>query len=123
MEWKTYLSQKKNHQFDIARASWIGDYIDPSTFLEMYITGGGNNDAAWSNPKYDDLIRCASREMNQTARYELFQQAEKILLDEAPIIPIYTYRNKRLIRRSVHGWIANQLDRHAYKYVYLEVDK
>lgn len=120
MEWKTYLTEKSEHRFDIARASWIGDYDDPSTFLEMYLTGGGNNNAAWSNARYDELIRQAAVEMNPAQRYELFQQAEAILMTEVPIIPIYIYRNKKLVRPSVKNWQSNPLDRHAYKYVYLE---
>jgi len=120
MEWKTYLAQKNNHQFSIARASWIGDYIDPSTFLEMYITGGGNNDAAWSNKQYDNLIANASVEMDQAKRFEYFQQAEEILMQEVPIIPIYNYRSKALVRPAVKNWTANPIDRHPYKYVYLE---
>jgi len=123
MEWKTYLNEKKSHQYDIARASWIGDYTDPSTFLELFITGGGNNDSAWSNPQYDDLIQKASIEMDREKRHELFQQAEQILMDEAPLIPIYTYRNKSLVHPSVKNWKPNPLDRHPYKYVYLEANE
>lgn len=120
MEWKTYLTEKKEHRFQIARSSWIGDYDDPSNFLEMFITDGGNNDPAWSNARYDELIRLAAIEMNPVQRYELFQQAEEILMAEAPIIPIYIYRNKSLVRPSVKNWQSNPLDRHAFKYVYLE---
>lgn len=123
MEWKTYLSEKKSHKYDVARASWIGDYTDPSTFLELFITGGGNNDSAWSNQQYDELIRQASLEQDSEKRMEFFQQAEKILLDEAPLIPIYFYRNKSLVRPSVKNWKPNPLDRHPYKYVYLEADE
>lgn len=123
MEWKTYLAMKNEHKYEIARASWIGDYIDPSTFLEMYITGGGNNNAAWSNKKYDALLKAAAAEMDQTKRYEFFQQAEEILMTEAPIIPIYNYRNKALVHPAVKNWKPNPLDRHPYKYVYLEVDE
>lgn len=122
MEWKTYLTEKKEHKFAIARASWIADYDDPSNFLELFVTRGGNNDSAWSNARYDELIRNASIEMDPAKRYELFQQAEAILLEEAPLIPIYTYRNKSLVRPSVKNWIPNPLDRHAYKYVYLETN-
>jgi len=123
MEWKTYLAEKKNHHYDIARASWIGDYTDPSTFLELFITGGGNNDTAWSNPRYDHLIQQASLEQNPKQRLELFQQAETILLKEAPLIPIYYYRNKSLVDPSVKNWNPNPLDRHPYKYVYLEAQE
>jgi oligopeptide transport system substrate-binding protein len=122
MEWKTYLAEKKAHQYDIARASWIGDYTDPSTFLELFITGGGNNDSAWSNQQYDEWILQASREQDPEKRYGLFQQAEKLLLEEAPLIPIYYYRNKSLVSPSVRNWTPNPLDRHPYKYVYLETD-
>jgi oligopeptide transport system substrate-binding protein len=123
MEWKTYLAMKHEHKFAIARASWIGDYIDPSTFLEMYITGGGNNNAAWSNEQYDALLKAAGEEMDQEKRFELFQQAEELLMREVPIIPIYNYRNKALVHPAVKNWKANPLDRHPYKYVYLEVDE
>lgn len=123
MEWKTYLAMKNDHKFDVARASWIGDYIDPSTFLELYITGGGNNDAGWSNAKYDELLAAAGREMDSEKRNALFQQAEQILMKEMPIIPIYYYRNKALVQTSVKNWNHNPLDRHPYKYVYLEADE
>jgi oligopeptide transport system substrate-binding protein len=123
MEWKTYLSMKNNHKYHIARASWIGDYIDPSTFLEMYLTGGGNNDAAWSNKKYDELLAKAGKEMDPNKRNEHFQQAEEILMTEVPIIPIYFYRNKALVHPAVKNWTHNPLDRHPYKYVYLEDDE
>lgn len=123
MEWKTYLSEKKSQQYNIARASWIGDYNDPSTFLELFITGGGNNDSAWSNKTYDQLIKQASLEQDSEKRRALFQQAEKILLEDAPLIPIYFYRNKSLVNLAVKNWKANSLDRHPYKYVYLEADE
>jgi len=123
MEWKTYLSEKKSQQYSVARASWIGDYNDPSTFLELFITGGGNNDSAWSNKPYDQLIKQASLEQDSEKRMALFQQAEKILLEEAPLIPIYFYRNKSLVNLAVKNWNANSLDRHPYKYIYLEADE
>jgi oligopeptide transport system substrate-binding protein len=122
MEWKTYLAMKQEHKYEIARASWIGDYIDPSTFLEMYITDGGNNNAGWSNKEYDALLKSAAAEMDQEKRYEYFQQAEEILMTEVPIIPIYNYRNKALVHPAVKNWKPNPLDRHPYKYVYLEDD-
>lgn len=123
MEWKTYLAQKKSHKYQIARAAWIGDYEDPSTFLEMFITGGGNNDAAWSNADYDKLIRQAATEMDQAKRYELFQQAEEILMREVPVIPVYFYKNKELVASSVKNWKPSLMNRYPYKYVYLEADE
>lgn len=100
-EWKVYLSNQSQLKFDISRSGWIGDYADPNTFLDMFVTGGGNNNTGWSNKEYDDLIAKASAEANQSKRYEYFQKAEKILLDEMPVIPIYIYTNKKLVSDKV----------------------
>jgi oligopeptide transport system substrate-binding protein len=121
-EWKVYLDTRSAMDFQIARASWIGDYIDPNTFLDMFVTNGGNNHTGWSNDEYDQLITQASFTANQEARYKLFQHAEEILADEAPIIPIYTYARIFLQSPEVKGWHPNLLDRHPYKYVYLETN-
>jgi len=121
MEWKVYVAQTQSGKYDLARAGWIGDYPDPNTFLDMWVTGGGNNRTGWSNPLYDSLIREAAREQDPAARLELFQQAEKILMDEVPIIPIYFYRSKALVHPAVKGWFPNLLGRHPLKYVYLEL--
>jgi len=119
MEWKVYLAATQEKQYDIARAGWIGDYMDPATFLDMWVTGGGNNRTGWSNDEYDALIAKAAVTMNTQARHELFQKAESILLKEAPIMPIYFYRSKTLIQPSVRGWHPTILDHHPYKYVKL----
>lgn len=120
MEWKVYLAQTIERKYDIARAGWIGDYVDPNTFLDLWVTGAGNNRTGWSNPKYDRLIEMASQTADDTTRFEAFRQAETILLQEAPIVPIYFYRSKSLVHPAVRGWYPNILDRHPYKGVYLE---
>ena len=119
-EWKVYLSRRNELDFEIARASWIGDYTDPNTFLDMFVTGGGNNNTGWSNPDYDRLIRLAGQTTDQHERYAIFQQAEKILIDESPIIPIYTYTTKHLLSPQVKGWARNILDHYPYKRLYIE---
>ena len=120
MEWKVYLANTQQKKYDMARAGWIGDYADPNTFLDMWVTGGGNNRAGWSNTEYDRLVAEASRTADPDARFALFQDAEEILLREAPIIPIYFYRSKSLIRPSVRGWHPTILDHHPYKHVHLQ---
>lgn len=122
-DWKAFLETEKNGDFEIARGSWIGDYVDPNTFLDMFVTDGGNNRSGWSSKEYDRLIRKASRTANQKDRYELFQQAEAILIEESPIIPVYTYTAKYLKSLDVKGWYANILNQHPLKYVYLERDQ
>ncbi len=119
-EWKVYLNTRQGMNYQIARAGWIGDYNDPNTFLDMFVTGGGNNHTGWSNPEYDSLIASASRATDSSERLAFFQKAEQILLGELPIIPIYFYVRSLLIESSVRGWHPNVLDHHPYKFVYLE---
>jgi len=119
-EWKVYLESERMMNYQISRAAWIGDYVDPNTFLDMFVTQGGNNRSGWSSPQYDGFIAQAARTTDQQQRYELFQQAEEILMNEVPIIPIYTYAKNYLQSPAVKGWHPNLLDYHPYKYVYLE---
>ena len=119
-DWKVYLSRIQALDYSIARAAWIGDYPDPNTFLDMFVTNGGNNQTGWSNSQYDKLIASAASEADEKKRYQIFQQAEKLLMDESPIIPIYTYTRVLLKHPQLKGWEPNILDIHPYKYVYLE---
>lgn len=119
-EWKVYLDAQRTLNYQICRASWIGDYVDPNSFLDMWLTGGGNNETGWSNPQYDRLIEEASRTADANQRLEVFQKAEAILMDELPILPIYFYTSTRALRPEVKGWYPTILDMHPYKFVYLE---
>jgi len=121
-EWKVYLSTRQAGNFDILRAAWFGDYDDPNTFLSLGESDNGNNHTNWSNPRYDALIEKAATEEDSAERYEIFQQAEAILLEEMPVIPIYFYVTSRLIHPSVEGWHANILDYHPYQEVRLVED-
>lgn len=119
-EWKVYLASKQEGNFHIARMGWIGDYNDPMTFLDMWVKDGGNNNSGWHSSKYDSLINIASSISDTKKRAEVFYDAEKILLTELPIIPIYFYTNVYLIRPEVKGWYPNILNLHNYKFIYLE---
>lgn len=120
-DWKVFLNSVNLGEYSIARAGWIGDYVDPNTFLDMWVTGGGNNQTGWSNARYDKLIlKLAPAAKNQRERYQYFQEAESILLNELPIIPLYIYTSKSLIQPSVHGIYGNLLDYISYKHVWLE---
>jgi oligopeptide transport system substrate-binding protein len=119
-EWKVYLDAQRTMSYQICRGSWIGDYVDPNTFLDMWVTGGGNNETGWSNAEYDHLIAQAAETADPKARLEVFQKAEAILMDELPIIPIYFYTSTRAIRPEVKGWYPTILDMHPYKCIYLE---
>jgi oligopeptide transport system substrate-binding protein len=119
-EWKVYLDSQHTLNYQLCRAAWIADYVDPNSFLDMWLTGGGNNDTGWSNAEYDRLIAQAARESNPERRFEIFQRAEALLLDELPLIPIYFYTRVGLRRPEVKGYYPNILDNHPYKYIYLE---
>ncbi len=109
-EWKVYLDSMRRTNYSIARAAWIGDYVDPSTFLDMFTTDSGNNETGWSNAEYDRLIHLAGNTGDRAERYAAYQKAEAILMDEMPIIPIYFYTQPRLILPCVKGWYPNLLD-------------
>ena len=120
MDWKVYLDQTQSGNYDIARAGWIADYLDPETFLNLWVTDGGNNRTGWSHPEYDAYIRTAATTTDPEKRFHAFQQAESILLQEAPIIPLYFYRSKSLVHPDVRGYYPNVLDRHSWKHLYLQ---
>jgi oligopeptide transport system substrate-binding protein len=122
-EWKVYLNTQKQLEFGLSRMAWVGDYVDPNTFLELFITDGGNNRTGWSNKQYDDLIDKAAKAHSREERYEYFMQAEDILIDQVPLIPIYHYSTNNLVSTDVKGFYDNLMDYHPYKYIYLESDK
>ena len=119
-DWKVYLDNVENRQYQIARAGWIGDYVDPNTFLDMWVKDGGNNLTGWSHPRYDELVLGLSPSAkNREQRYHLFDEAETILLDEMPVIPLYFYTRNHLVHTSVRGMPANLLDYALYKAIHL----
>jgi len=120
VEWKVYLAKQSALDYQIARAGWIGDYVDPNTFLEMWKTGGGNNQTGWSNTRYDERIDQAARLVATQDRLRTLHDAEKILLDEMPVLPLYTYVNKGMLSKKVRGWYPNILDQHPLKHISLE---
>lgn len=117
VEWKTFLDQRHNHDFEIARAGWVGDYQDPNTFHEMFLTGAGNNDGAYSNPKYDELVRKAGTMPGGAERMQVLHDAEEILItQDQAVMPLYFYVDQHLIDTSKWtGWYPNSLGIHPYK--------
>jgi oligopeptide transport system substrate-binding protein len=119
-EWKVYLDNVTEGNYQIARAGWIGDYNDPNTFLDMWVTDGGNNNTGWSNERYDELIRMAASESDAAKRMEIFREAETLLIEEhLPILPVYIYVNKGLLSPEVAGWYENVRDKHPFNQIYM----
>ncbi len=113
-EWKVYLSSQSQLDYDTTRSSWIGDYVDPNTFLDMFMSGNGNNRTGWKNPKYDDLIRQANQERDQTKRAKILYDAEVLLVrDDPPIAPLFFYIGVNIFDPAkVEGVHQNLLDEH-----------
>jgi oligopeptide transport system substrate-binding protein len=120
-EWKVYLDSLSQMNFTMARRGWIGDYVDPNNFLDLFLTGGGNNLTGYSDPRYDEIISTlAPQAKSKEQRFALFYEAETMLMQQMPIIPIYTYTSKHLKHSSVKGLPSNLMNSISFKYVSLE---
>ena len=119
-EWKVYLATESAGDYQISRGGWIGDYVDPNNFLDMFLCGGGNNRTGWCNEEYDRLIlEVAPSQSSHEERLAVFQQAETMLLDDMPIIPVYTYTSVKLVDSSVENLDGNIMNQAMYKDIYL----
>jgi oligopeptide transport system substrate-binding protein len=124
MEWKVYLDALTEMDYEIGRAAWIGGFLDPVSFLEIFITDGGNNGTGFSNSEYDELVfREAGKAATPEKRMAIFNKAESLLLSEMPIIPLFSYTSKRLQHPSVQGMPPNILGSVNYRYVWLDSSK
>ncbi len=123
-EWKVYLDSVSQRNFQVARRGWIGDYVDANNFLDLFISEGGNNNTGYANDVFDDIIlNRAPRAKSIEERYSLFYEAETMLMQEMPIIPIYTYTSKHLVHPSVEGIYPNLMDSLNLKYVRLHPER
>lgn len=124
-EWKVYIDAQRKMNFTVSRSGWIGDYPDPNTFLDMFLTNGGNNLTGWSNKDYDENIHLAGQTLDQQKRFEYFHKAEAILLKELPVLPIYFYTKNTLVSEhmkrfkdgKIVDWTSNIINRLTLKNV------
>ncbi|MBS3975248.1 MAG: peptide ABC transporter substrate-binding protein [Syntrophomonadaceae bacterium] len=102
-EWGVYLNNRFQGNFQLTWSGWGPDYPDPMTFLNVYVSDGGHNETNWGSPQYDELINRARKSGNNIERFAYMHEAEKILMDEMPIMPIYFYVNVTLYKPWVKG--------------------
>lgn len=115
-EWKVFLENRKRKQVtQVFRAGWIGDYNDPYTFMEILRSNHGLNDSGYRNAEYDALLERAAIETDTGKRFALMQQAEALVLRDHPVIPLYAYVSKHLVKPWVGGFTPNILDHHYSK--------
>ncbi|WP_318653511.1 peptide ABC transporter substrate-binding protein [Pectobacterium brasiliense] len=120
-EWQTYIDSRNSGNFDVVRASWVGDYNEPSTFLSLLASHHSGNIARFKNANYDRVLDEAGNQTNPQALNADYNRAEQILMDEAPIAPIYQYTNGRLIKPWVKGYPITNPEDVAYSHMlYIE---
>lgn len=119
-EWKVYLNTLKSLDYHIGRSSWVGDYNDPTTFLEMFIAGSGNNRTGFASERYDGLLKEAALVTDAGERNRMLAEVEKILLvEEAVVAPVYFYVGVQFFDPARIGGVeANLLDEHPLRDVF-----
>ncbi len=119
-EWKVYLETRKQKvDTQVFRAGWIGDYNDPYTFSELMLSNSGLNDSAYYRDAYDALLAKASVEIDLQKRRLLLEEAERMVMSELPIMPIYHYVTKRVVKKHVGGFHPNIMDHHFTKDMFI----
>lgn len=118
-EWQVFLAtRRQTHDYQIARWGWVSDYIDPMGFLDMLQTGMGNNDAQYSNPEFDEMIKKSKTAASPEERMQYLHKAEDILMEDAVVMPIYFYINYVVVDPKLQGYVVDPLGyiyfHHAY---------
>ena len=123
MEFRTFLQTRSRLEYQgAARSGWIGDYMDPFTFLSLYVVEGGDNGSGWTDPAFVRLLNEANRQRDPNARYRMLADAEALLLDAQPTLPLYNNASNFVKKPFVKGLYANPVTMHAWKFVYIEHD-
>ena len=102
-EFKVKIDREHALDYDVSRSGWVGDYIDPNTFLDMYTSWSTQNDTGWTNPEYDKLIKDAAEEFDPAKRMQYLHDAEKTLIENMPIMPIYYYTDNIMQKSYLTG--------------------
>lgn len=119
-EWKTMLDTMHTHNFDAVRYAWIADYDDAATFLNNFRTGDSENTSQYSNPAYDEALRNAAKASDTMTRGKFYQQAEDLLGQDVPAIPVYHYVRTHLVKPWVGGFTPDKLGYYYSKDMYIK---
>jgi oligopeptide transport system substrate-binding protein len=119
-ERRVFVDNLHAHRTTLALSGWIGDYLDPMSFLDVFIASSGHNDPGYLNPEYDRLIAAAAGTYDPAQRYALFAQAESMFMRDLPALPLYHRPNLHLVDSTVRGFEPNLMDMHPYQDIWLE---
>jgi oligopeptide transport system substrate-binding protein len=119
-EWKVFIdTRNRKLETQVYRQGWIGDYNDAFSFIELLRSNSGNNDTGYSSAEYDQLVTAAQAELDLAARARLLEEAERVLLADMPVLPIYFYVRMRLMQPWVRGFEPNIMDHQYHKNYYV----
>ena len=119
-EKKVVFASRSAGDYQVLLGSWTADYLDATTYLDMWRADSGNNHTGWSDPAYDALSNRANTIADPAARNAVLQQAETLLLDAAPIVPIYYNTHVYLLHPAVHGYQPTSMEHTEYRHVWLQ---
>jgi oligopeptide transport system substrate-binding protein len=119
-EKKTVSANRRSGDYQVTLGTWTADYLDATTFLDMWRSDSGNNQTNWSSPAYDALLNRADTIADPVARAAVHAQAESLVLDAAPIAPVYFNSHVYLLHTAVKGWQPTPMEHTDYRYVSLE---
>ncbi|AQS07795.1 peptide ABC transporter substrate-binding protein [Clostridium beijerinckii] len=122
-EWKVFQATRDAKNYEMARGAWTGDYSDPMTFVDMFISTSPNNEVGYNNPKYDQLVDAAKNETDANKRFDILHQAEDLLMEEMPIIPLYHDTKTFGIKDYVKGVRVSPLGYIYFDSAYIEGKK
>ena len=120
VEQKTWVQNQQTLNYTLSTAAWTADFPDPVTFLGLFTTESSYNWTDWKNPAYDRLLESAATALDAAKRDELFQQAEALLLEEAPVAPVFVGAQTYLLHPAVKGWTPAPLVFRRFQHVWLE---
>jgi oligopeptide transport system substrate-binding protein len=120
-EWKVYLDSQSSGDFMISRAAWVAG-TDPQGYLDLFVSGSGNNHSNFAHPEFDALFDAARRELNPERRLERFQEAERYILEQLPVAPIFFYRTEYFLDPRVTNWPASPTDNRPQHLIGFAVD-
>jgi oligopeptide transport system substrate-binding protein len=119
-EYKVVFANRRAGDYQVLLGSWTADYLDATTFLDMWRSDSGNNHTGWTSPAYDALADRANTIADAPARAAVLAQAEALVLDAASIIPIYYNTHVYMLHPAVKGWQPTPTDHSDFRYVYLQ---
>lgn len=124
MEWKTFLKVRKDLDYTgMGRAGWVGDYMDPFTFLNLFYSENNDSSTGWFDPKFDKMLDDANKELDEMKRFEKLAEAEFFMMQEQPVLPLSTNATNWIKKPYVKGLYPNPGTLHAWKFVYIEHDE